>query len=66
MKGRKNLPGPKKEGKLQLGPNKEFSLISSLFSDFHFHFCFLFFPFLIFKFENMNFNFFEFDKYLNF
>jgi hypothetical protein len=27
MKGRKNLPGPKKEGKLQTGPNKKFSLI---------------------------------------
>jgi hypothetical protein len=26
MKGRKNLPGLKKEGKLQTGPNKEFSL----------------------------------------
>jgi hypothetical protein len=28
MKGRKNLPGPKKEDKLQPGPNKEFSLDS--------------------------------------
>jgi hypothetical protein len=25
MKGKKNLPGPKKEGKLQPGSNKEFS-----------------------------------------
>jgi hypothetical protein len=26
MKGRKNLRGPKKEDKLQTGPNKKFSL----------------------------------------
>jgi hypothetical protein len=26
MKGRKKLPGPKKKGKLHIGPNKKFSL----------------------------------------